>query len=99
MSQRKTTTTNMGVERARPPGKYSRSERNCCLWPPDLDERSHRLKMNVPEISLLSSPSQTENPLDGGGPFKIFSDESMVENTNSEDFLKDFFVSEKSSSF
>ena len=97
-----------GVEQARPPGKYSGRRRrrraddddddacestNRCLWPPDLDERSHHLKMNVPEISFLSSPSHAENPLDGGEPFKIFSDESiMVENTNSEEFLKDLIV-------
>ena len=100
-NQRKTTTTNTGgVERARPPGKYSRRRRddacervNCCLWPPDLNERS----MNVPEISL------SENPLDfyprvGGEPYKMFSDKTYkdenitVENTNSEEFLKDLIV-------
>ena len=106
MPQRKTTTTTNttggGVEqRACPPGKYSRRRRrddacervNCCLWPPDLNERG----VNVPEISL------SENPLDlyprvGGEPYKMFSDKTYmdesitVENTNSEEFLKDLIV-------
>jgi len=100
--QRKTTTTKMGVEQACPPGKYARRRRDddacesthCCLWPPDLDERSH-LKMNVPEISLLENPLMDDSncSCDGGGPYKIFSDESStVENAQSEDFLGDLIV-------